>query len=632
MANTRLWAVDQDRPFLLAGRHIDPAKRTVTSDRGTATVEPRVLAVLLQLVAAPHETVRREHLIDAVWPGSPGAESSLSNAISLLRQALDDRGHASERLIRTIPKLGYRLTVEPQPLSDGSTSDQAANVVSVERSPTKRRWWAAAAVAAMAMVALILIQSDKPLVADPDRPDLVFIAMIPLEAADDQQPLAYGLARDANELLSRSGRYRVADTSEVYQVANGVLRADVEIRTQLAVTDDGIVATTTWIDTQDDDVLSLRRVEAKPGSVLKLRRDWLEAVVVETALAVSTVARKRPSSFASSGEPVPDIDQFLRQPPSENLEAYEAFLQGYYAYDQYTQDGLKRAIEHLEKALALDPQFAEAHSILGSVYLHAGSHQGFLPPVQARQKARDALLAAVTLRPDLVDARDALADFYNCIDRRPLLAMRTFEGAFQIDARMASSGYTRLLLLHDSPEAAIAQIERNLSRFPDSINWKLIAAQHFKAAGAFERALDEAKAAYELAPAMSEARLTRAKVLSVLGAHDEAVPIFEALYGENPHSARLGVSLVVGLARAQRLDEARTVLDGVLASGARASNSHLAMAFGWTGDVDQAFEYLEAALNEREFGLCYLATEPIYEPLRPDPRFAEILQRMRGAG
>ena len=240
MANTKLWSPDKDQPFSIAGRRIDPARRTIEYGGDPVTVEPRVMALLLKLAESPTVPVRREVLIDSVWPGSPGAESSLSNAVSLLRRALDDTNEDT-RLIKTVPKFGYCLTKAAEPLALPAEPSQP------ERS-RRPGLWAIGTVVAIGLTAIAFIArgpdvADTPAVSLGQIDDVAqrtFVAVAPMDAPTDFAPLAHVLTRDASQRLSQMGRFRVADISEAYQVAGGTLLADLTIRATLEETDDGL--------------------------------------------------------------------------------------------------------------------------------------------------------------------------------------------------------------------------------------------------------------------------------------------------------------------------------------------------------------------------------------------------------
>ena len=632
MANTQLWSPDKDQPFSIAGRTIDPPRRTIEYNGQTTTVEPRVMALLLSLAESPTVPVRRDALIDAVWPGSPGAESSLSNAVSLLRRALDD-SNDDERLIKTVPKFGYCLTRPAEPMTFAASEAQPARTY-------RPRILTLAVVTTIALgTAAFIAQSprhtDEPSAAGVDAAQTeessrAFIAVAPIDAPAEYAALAHVLTRDATARLAQLRRFRVADVSEAYQVAGGTLLADLTIRATLEETDDGLRLTARWFASDLEAAISVRQFNAGPGAVLALRGDWLEAVVVETALAIATESETRLDANSVVADASTDDVPWLTAPTS-NVAAFDAYSSAIWYTNQYRADLMLEAIREFERAVELDPEFAIAWADLGTAYLMAGSHQGAIEPATAQLKARDALLRALTLAPTLSDAHNALADYYNCIERNPLLAQRAFDSTFAIEPEYASAGYTRLLLLHHSPAAAKERIRRNLARFPDSLSWKLIAAQHLLAVGENAAAFELADEALAIAPAMFEARLTKAKTLSVSDRHAEALTILDTLLEEFPGSARLNAHRVIALARAGRSADAAALLKDTLENDPTARRTHLAMAYAWTGNADAAFGLLEQALAEREFGLCYVAVEPVYEPLRSDPRFARLVQRMRGA-
>ena len=359
--------------------------------------------------------------------------------------------------------------------------------------------------------------------------------------------------------------------------------------------------------------------------MLALREQWLEAVAVETALSLEPIGTPNASTQETDNA---DIEL---PSTTANAEAFEAYSNGLYLASQYRPDLMLEAIDNLERAVDLDPDFAQAWAHLGSALMQAGSHQGALTAAATRLRARDALLKAVTLQPDLALAHDALGDYYNCVAREPILAQRAFDQLFRIAPEFTSPAYTRLLLLHYSPERAIVRINRNIARYPDSVTWRLIAAQHMLAVNEPQQALQLAENALAIAPQLAETQLTIAKIRSTLAQHDEALTMLDELAARSPESTRIAAHQVMALSRSGNNDAAIEVRDAMLGETSEAKQTHRAMAYAWTGNSDAAFDALDQALREREFGLCYVATEPVYAPLRDDPRFERVVQTMRGA-
>ncbi|MEN7341634.1 MAG: winged helix-turn-helix domain-containing protein [Pseudomonadota bacterium] len=614
MANTQLWTVDKDTPFQLAGRHVDPARREITYAGNTSVVEPRVMALLMQLCETPEKPVRRDALMDAVWPGSPGAESSLSNAVSLLRQALHDQpSDAGERLIKTVPKIGYCLTAAP-----------ARSQVAQEALQARTRLGVIALSAALLAASVLWLFGWDQHAPEEIADNRLFVVVTSIESERSLRPLAHALSRDATTLLERSNMYRVADPSEAYRVSAGQLDADLVIEATLMESEAGLQLSATW--SRKGSVDAVRDFDVAPGAVLTLRDQWLEAIAVETALIAGTGDDRADTSPEDRTETTVNLP-----PTTNNADAFEAYSNGLYLASQYRPELMPEAIENLERAIQLDPEFAMAWAQLGRSLMQAGSHQGVLRPGATRVRARDALIKAVSLQPDLALAYEALGDYYNCVAREPLLAQRAFDQLFKIAPDFASPAYTRLLLLHYDKNQAVAQIDKHSRRYPDSLTWRLIAAQHFLAADELAPALRLADDALTMAPNFTEAKLTAAKIRSSIGEHDDAIAMLDTLSAEAPAATRIAAHHVIALARAGRQQEAIALRDTTLDNASDAKATHLAMVYAWTGATDQAFIALDTALEEREFGLCYVATEPIYAPLRDDPRFERIVQVMRGA-
>ena len=108
-------------PFRLGAWRVDPGLCEIANDEHTLHVEPRAMAVLCHLAARAGTTVSRDELLDEVWKTRHVVEDALTRCISQLRQSLGDDAKEA-RYIQTIPKVGYRLLVAPQPLAPPARS------------------------------------------------------------------------------------------------------------------------------------------------------------------------------------------------------------------------------------------------------------------------------------------------------------------------------------------------------------------------------------------------------------------------------------------------------------------------------------------------------------------------------
>jgi serine/threonine-protein kinase len=282
-------------------------------------------------------------------------------------------------------------------------------------------------------------------------------------------------------------------------------------------------------------------------------------------------------------------------------------------------------IGYMREATVIDPGFVDAWVRLGDMYAFAGSHLGFMPPEEANAATRDALLRAVTLDPGNAMAQASLGDHYACVQADLELAGKAFDRALAADPDIRHHGITRYLALTSGRDEAFAYIEETLAIYPDS-PWEMFAASgHYSGFRASERALELSRQILEIWPDHDRARVTMASSLAKLGRVDEGLAIMQPMADDEGAPPRTRLIYAMMLARAGDLDRAREIVGAVRASSRRVAESHLAMTYGWLGDHDEAIRWLRLADEKGEFGLCYLPFEPFWDPLREDPRFAEIL-------
>lgn len=132
-------SVDLDQPFEVAGRRIYPQRNEVVVAGERRRLESRHMKVLLSLAGAAGETAPRECLLDAGWGGQAVGDDSLTQAISRLRRALGDQS-GEDRLIETVPKVGYRLVHFPKPLSGGQNVIPVKPTAILSRAAAIRSW------------------------------------------------------------------------------------------------------------------------------------------------------------------------------------------------------------------------------------------------------------------------------------------------------------------------------------------------------------------------------------------------------------------------------------------------------------------------------------------------------------
>jgi len=370
------------------------------------------------------------------------------------------------------------------------------------------------------------------------------------------------------------------------------------------------------IETRHETHVWAEQYEREVRDVLALQREVAEAIAqhITTSLAIA------PS----------DVNANARR-HSTIAEANEHYLRGRYYWSKDTADGHKKAVEHFRRAIELDPSFALAHSGLADAYVLLGS-DGFMPMRDAYPLARTAALKALELD-------DALAEAHN--------SMAAITADYYWDWVEAGRHFTRALALNPNYDAALGNYSFYLACM-GRIEEALPVAERARrldpvSAGAqmnvgvilyFARRYDDAIAAIDetldLAPDFGPAYVTLGRVYVAKGLPDRAVEQLERARGLMGRRPDVVTPYAYALARARRQREARTMLDELrdLSKPRAAAPVRVALVHIALGETDLAFEWLEKAIEARDWQMALLNVEPAFDPLRSDQRFSALVERV----
>jgi serine/threonine protein kinase/Flp pilus assembly protein TadD len=323
-----------------------------------------------------------------------------------------------------------------------------------------------------------------------------------------------------------------------------------------------------------------------------------------------------------------DQDGSLAKRHTDDLEAYELYLRGRYCW--FRRGMLKKSMGHFQKALEKDPDYALAYHGLADGYCVLGLY-GFAPPSAVVPQARAAVERAVALAGDLAEVRTSQG-FLQLINWEWANAERTLASAISLNPNypLAYSFYSWLLTTIGREREAQDAARRGQELDPLSPVTNGIAALVSYHARDYDRAIRECERALEIEPSSFLGLL--AITLSYAAKGDHAAAIAHGLEGVrlSPDALFLRGLLGAVYGMAGRRAEAEQVLDDL---EQRSTMSYVApMLRSWIqshiGETDLAFASLEEALAERSCPLGFGVRFPIYDGLRADPRFADLLRRM----
>lgn len=599
----------------------DLAAGELRNDARKIKLQEKPFQVLAALLERPGEMVRREELQQRLWPADTFVDfdHGLNIAIAKLREALGDSAE-HPHYIETLPKRGYRFIAQV----DGP--DRVAEA----RSLVSRRRLAARILALTAIAALVVIyiaQSwTKP--AENTRAGKVMLAVLPFENLDGDPQQEYFSDGLTEEMIAQIGqinpqalgviartsamRYKATD-KDVAQIGRE-LSVEYLLEGSVRREGDRVRVTAQLIQVSDRTHLWARTYEREATSVFDIQRDVADQV-----------------SQALKLQLLPGQQAVRARTPRVHPAAHESYLQGRHLWNRRTPQHVQKAVLYFEEAVRFDPSYARAYAGLSDSYNLLASYS-VLPPNVAISKAKASAHRALELDPALAEAYASLGFAKLEYDWDWAGAEEAFRKAIQLDPNYATGRqwYSLYLNATGRAEEAIAEAREALRLDPVSPIIALGVGSRLYHARRFDEAIEQFRKTLELDPTfvlayhnLGRAYLMKRRYAEAIGALENA----HRLSGER--SARTA-ALGYGYALAGRREQARALRDELANAPAPTTVPSFPMALLCLslGDRDAALAFLEKAYEQRHSDVTLLKVEPLLDPLRGDPRFADLLRRV----
>lgn len=624
------------------------------------TLTPKAFSTLALLVEQGGRLVDKEELINRLWPDTVVEENSLNKYVSAIRKTLRE-ADPRQTYIETVPKRGYRFVAPVNKLAGEDVElviekytsthliaqeevEEAGQVQGTEPVAVKLQCKAQtrksaglrpvlllslAALALILPVVFLLRFSNTGRAKNADssasvKPPLRSIAILPfksLNAEGDKEYLGLGLA---DALIARLGGARqiiVRPTSAVrrYKDVNqdpvgigrqlgvdAVLDGDylfdgtkLRLNVQLIRVADGAMLWSRQFDEQFRDIFSVQ-----------------DAISEQVACDLVTQICDKEGAHAEKQREI-------------KIEAYEAYLKGRYFWSKRDSDGVKKAIEYFNQAIAIQPDYAAAHAALGGAYMF-GTFFG-MSPAEANAKGRAATLKALDLDPDLADAHANLGLISLNYDWDWATAERELKRALELNANSAITHdwYAEYLAGQGRTEEAVTEMERARTLDPLSVIINSDKCKMLYYAHRYNEAIEQCKRTLELDPTFTQALSWLAESYWEMGAREESQAAnYEKLAStQNPYQ-RLAVEALIDI-QAGKTAEARKRIRQLEqpAKTGEYEPGQIALFYILLGDKDRAFDWLDKAYTLRSTYVVALKSHPILGNLSSDPRYADLLRR-----
>lgn len=592
------------------------------------------MELLILLVEREGALVSREEIIQRIWGKDVffESDSGINTAVSKLRQALRDDAERP-RYIQTVVGKGYRfvapidhslpnirLEEEKNGTKEAPTLTDPASVQVVQS--TARQRWVILSVA-VGLVALAVGSYVYRSSSSQSYQTIAVLPFKPLSASSNDEYLELGMADTLITRLSRTSGLIVRPTSAIRKytgadsnplVAGQALRVEAVLDGTIQRLGDRLRVSVRLLRVRDGASLWSNSYDADFTDVFKVQDAVSERVV--DALAVRLSSQEEAS---------------LRRRDTSNVQAYELYMKGIFFWNKRTEDGLRKAVDYFEQAIAADPNYARAYAGLGAA-LNPMGYRGYLASDDVRPKIRAAATRAVSLDPDLPEAHVVLGAVLSFYEWNWSEGEKEFKRALELNPKLplAHHWYAMSLQCRGRYQEALQHRQRAQELDPITPVITTGLGDVLFLTGNDERALAQYHNALELDNSLDETHLGIGHVYERRGDYKAAIAEYRLALQNSPRSRASMAALGHALAQAGETLEAKQILNDLVRTSHEGyvSPVHLAIVSVGLGDKETALNWLERAHDERNASLSGIGMELQLQGLSGDPRFRKLIQQV----
>jgi len=598
---------------------IDSGKRLLLNGGGgPISLTPKIFDTLLYLVSHNGKVLEKDELMSAIWPDTIVEENNLNKNISVLRQVLGENPGA-HRFIVTVPGKGYKFVADVRTISVEKIPETSDSKPRRERRSSKRSAFAAAGVIAAIAIAVLAFGYSY----FNNQRQIDSIAVMPFVNESGNPELEYlsdGMTETLIASLSKLPDLQVKASSSVFrykgstdtQTIGKELNARAVLYGRVVQRGEDLVLHVELVDAQTENSLWGQTYNKKLSNLIALQGEVARDLVRELSLKPSGADKQK-----------------LAKNYTENVEAYQLFLNGRFHHRKLTPPEIKKGIAYLQQAIDTDPSYALAYTEISRAYT-ALALAGDMNPGEVLLKAKAAAQRAVEIDDALAEAHSSLGSVFFWYDWNWKEAEEHFIRALELDpnSSIAHFGYADFLSKMERPEEALAEIKRarEIEPFSPFINtfeaW-------FLAAGQPDAAMERVGIAIDLDPNFFFAHWIAAEIYKGKKMYPESIAESRLAKSLSPHQTWSDVGLAYTFVETGQVDESRAILNEML----RLSELrwvppyHIALVYNALGETDQALAWLEKGYQHRDPKMALLKEER-WDNLRGDPRFQDISRRV----
>ena len=582
---------------------------------------------LVLLLKASGQVVTREDLRRQLWPEDTFVDfdHSISSAINRVREALGDSAERP-RYVQTVAR-GYRWIAPIAPRSGLSASNSPLQPELADEAVKTRQFARKTILLFCAGCSLILLAAvgfmrwrERGRSEIPIRS----VAVLPLQnltGNPEQDYLTEGMTDELITDLAKLGTMRVISRTSVVRY-RGTQKSLPEIARELNV--DAVVEGTIT-ESAGRIHVTAQLVQAQPEKHL-----WAESYDRPTQDLVALQEElSREIAGAVRSSIAPQESAKLRH-RDVSAEAYRLFLKGRYFWNRRTGEGFEHAIDYFDQAIAKQPDYAEAYTGLADSYLLLSGYY-MEPQNRSIPKARTAAQKALELDSSLAEPHASLGMIAMNYDWNWAEAERQYRQAIALNPNYATAHhwYAEYLASMGRFDEGLAEIQVAEQLDPLSL---IISSDHGKIlflARRYDRAIAQNRKTLEMDPNFVLAHSWLAVAELQKGLFSDGIAELEKNRASDD-SLFSSAWLVYAYAAAGMRTEAQKAVEELrhLIGHRNVDSGLMVVGYIGIGDKEQAFVWLDREYAEHSVGLTSLKVHPLYDPLRSDPRFQDLMRRV----
>jgi TolB-like protein/tetratricopeptide (TPR) repeat protein len=567
--------------------------------------------------------VTREELRQRLWPGNiyVDFDQGLNNAIKKVREALGDSAD-SPRFIETVARHGYRFVA-----AVSAESARTAKPRSWFGLRTLRNGILITSTAALLAAVGYWVWHGSAMPAGPSS-EKVILAVLPfdnLSGDPDQEFFSEGLTEEMIAQLGKLNPERLTviargsvakykHTSVAVDQIGRELHADYLVQGSVRRASDRVRITVQLIQVRDQTDIWAESYDRELKDMLVLQDSVTRTIANQIHIALTPGQQAR-----------------LPSPAELNPEAYEAYLKGRYYWNKRTADGMQKALVYFQQAINEDPTYGAAYSGLADSNSGLTWH-GFTSPAEALPKAKAAALKAIEIDPQSAEAHASLALVLHHSWDWPG-AEAEFKRALQLDPHYANAHhwYGDYLSVRGRHEEALLEARQALELDPLNLMIGAWLGLRYYLAHKYDLAIEQGRRTVDLDPNFAAAHLLLGETYVQIGLHEEGLAELERAAALSGNSPLYLAQVAVAHASTGRKTEALGIVAQLQAVSSEryVSPYGLAQVYAALNDKEQTFKWLQIAYDDRAVWMSYLAVDPVFDGLRSDQRFQDLLRRVR---